>query len=88
MNRKIRPLHPGDIIRDILDERDISISEFCDNDKNLKDIVLGTRPITHLVSEIISEELGISSQLLMNLQRKVDIWDSKSDRIGSNEYEI
>ena len=84
----MRPLTPGDIIQDILDERDISINEFCDNDENLKEIVLGTRPMTHLVSEIINEELGISSQLLMNLQRKVDIWDSKSDRNSYNEYEV
>jgi plasmid maintenance system antidote protein VapI len=74
MFRKVRPIHPGEIIRDILEERDISI-----NSLYLNEILEGKRSITFLWAKEIEKELGISTQLLLNLQRKVDIWDSLYD---------
>jgi len=74
MFRKVRPIHPGEIIRDILEERNISI-----NNLYLNEILEGKRSITFLWAKEIEKELGISTQLLLNLQRKVDIWDSLYD---------
>lgn len=79
MIQKIRPLHPGDIIQDILDERGISVDEFSKDNLQHREILLGERPMTYLFAIEIDLRLGVSSQLLINLQRKVDIWDSKDE---------
>lgn len=76
LSRKVRPAHPGDIIRDILDERDISIGDLYLYNLELDEILEGERPITHYWAIEMEDKLGISSQLLINLQRKVDIWNS------------
>ena len=39
----------------------------------------GERSINNSFITEVHRVLGISSQLLMNLQRKVDIWDSARD---------
>jgi len=78
MSRKIRPVPPGEIIRDILDERDISIGDIYLYNLELDEILKGERSITYFWAKQIEKELGISTQLLLNLQRKVDIWDSLS----------
>ena len=76
MQRKVKPLHPGSIIVDVLEDRGIKVNEFCKGDCKLKEILESVRPITYLCAVKVDLRLGISSQLLMNLQRKVDIWDS------------
>lgn len=70
MQRKVKPLHPGSIVVDILEDRGIDKEEF------LKDILEGKRPIRFKFAFEIDLRLGIPTQLLLNLQRKVDIWDS------------
>jgi plasmid maintenance system antidote protein VapI len=76
VSRKVRPVHPGEIIRDILDDRDISIGDIYLYNLELDEILEGDRPITYFWAKEMEKELGISTQLLLNLQRKVDIWDS------------
>lgn len=76
--RKVKPLHPGSIVIDILEDRGISIEEFSRGNIQYKEILEGKRPITYAFAFEINLILGISIQLLLNLQRKVDIWDSLS----------
>lgn len=75
LNRKIRPAHPGEIISDILDDYFIAREEFCQGNYQWIEILDGERPVTPL----FIAEVNISTQLLINLQRKVDIWDSKHE---------
>lgn len=77
--RKVKPLHPGSIVVDILEDRGISVNEFSKNNSKLKEILEGKRSITYLSAFEIDLRLGISFQPLLNLQRKVDIWDSLSE---------
>jgi len=76
MQRKVKPLHPGSILVDILEDRGISINEVSKSNLKLREVLLGTRPITYLLAVEVDLRLGVSTQLLLNLQRKVDIWDS------------
>lgn len=76
MQRKVKPLHPGSIVVDILEDRGVSIEEFSKSNSKLKEILEGKRPLSCRFAFEIDLRLGISYQLLLNLQRKVDIWDS------------
>jgi len=76
MQRKVRPLHPGSILVDILEDRGISVNEFSKSNSKLRDVLLCTRPITYLLAVEVDLRLGVPTQLILNLQRKVDIWDS------------
>jgi len=79
MQRKIRPLHPGSIVIDILEDRGINIRDLYLYNLELDEILKGERPITYYWVKEIENKLGIPVQLLINLQRKVDIWDSLSE---------
>jgi len=81
MQRKVKPLHPGSIVVDILEDRGISVDDFSRNNLKLREVLLGTRPITYLLAVEVDLRLGISNQLLLNVQRKVDIWDSEHSTI-------
>jgi len=88
LSRKIRPIHPGEIIRDLLEERDSCVGDLYLYNLELDEILEGDRPMTHYwaknlesrLGSILDIKLGVSSELLMRLQRKVDIWDSKEDK--------
>lgn len=47
--RKVKPLHPGSIVIDILEDRGVSQVEFCDGDYNLEldEILEGKRPVSY-----------------------------------------
>lgn len=77
LNRKIRPLTPGDIIQDILEDKGISIGGLYLYNLELDKILEGERPMTYFWAKELESHLDISAELLMNLQRKVDIWDSQ-----------
>lgn len=79
MQRKVKPLHPGSIVIDILEDKGISVEEFIKEDIKLKEVLEGKRPMTYIIAFETDLRLGISTQLLLNLQRKVDIWDSLSE---------
>lgn len=79
MQRKVKPLHPGSIVIDILEDRGISVGEVFFYNFELEEILKGLRPMTYYWAVDIENRLGISAKLLLNLQRKVDIWDSLSE---------
>jgi len=76
MQRKVKPLHPGSIVVDILEDRGVSQEEFCNSDFKLLEILLGEKVISFHYAWYIEQKLSISHKLLLNLQRKADIWDS------------
>jgi plasmid maintenance system antidote protein VapI len=75
LSRKVRPVHPGEIILDILESREDI--EFDIN--KYEEMLKGDRPITYEFAKEVEDRLGLKADLLMILQRKVDIWDSNNE---------
>jgi addiction module HigA family antidote len=88
--RKVRPVHPGEVISDVLEDLEITQTRFAEilgvSRRSVSEIVLGQRPITVDMAIRIGKALGNGSQLWLNLQQKVDIWDAVQKH--SEEYEI
>lgn len=79
-DRKIRPSHPGEIILDILEDVEISQTQFAKmlgvSRRTVNQIIQGHRPITVDMAIRIGKALGNGPELWLNLQQKVDIWDA------------
>lgn len=73
--RKVRPLHPGSIVVDILEDRGISQEEFCDGDYKMAEVLYDKRPMTLYFTLEVERKLGISHQLLLRMQKKLYDWD-------------
>ncbi|MBW4598780.1 MAG: HigA family addiction module antidote protein [Calothrix sp. FI2-JRJ7] len=80
VNRKVRPIHPGEVISDILEDLEISQTKFAEiigvSRRSVNEIIQGKRPITVDMAIRIGKALGNGPQLWLNLQQKVDIWDA------------
>lgn len=80
VNRKVRPLHPGEVISDILEDLEITQTKFAEilgvSRRSVNEIIQGKRPITVDMAIRIGKALGNGPQLWLNLQQKVDIWDA------------
>jgi antitoxin HigA-1 len=78
--RQVRPVHPGEVISDILEELEITQTRFAEvlgvSRRTVNEIVQGRRPITVDMAIRIGKALGNGPQLWLNLQRKVDVWDA------------
>ena len=87
--RKIRPVHPGEVISDVLEDLEMTQTRFAEilgvSRRSVNEIVLGQRPITVDMAIRIGKALGNGPQLWLNLQQKVDIWDAVQKH--SEEYE-
>jgi addiction module HigA family antidote len=80
INRNVRPVHPGAVIADILEDLEISQTKFAEiigvSRRSVNEIIQGRRPITVDMAIRIGKALGNGPQLWLNLQQKVDIWDA------------
>lgn len=78
--RKQRPIHPGEVISDILEDLEITQTKFAEilgvSRRTVNEIIQGRRPITVDMAIRIGKALGNGPQLWLNLQQKVDIWDA------------
>ncbi|MEG4025972.1 HigA family addiction module antitoxin [Microcoleus sp. S13C4] len=87
--RKVRPVHPGKVISDVLEDIEMTQTTFAEilgvSRRSVNEIVLGQRPITVDMAIRIGKALGNGPQLWLNLQQKVDIWDAVQKH--SEEYE-
>ncbi len=87
--RKVRPVHPGEVISDVLEDIEMTQTKFAEilgvSRRSVSEIVLGKRPITVDMAIRIGKALGNGPQLWLNLQQKVDIWDAVQKH--SEEYE-
>lgn len=79
-NRQERPVHPGEVIADILDDLEISQIRFAEtlgiSQQIVNEIIQGKQPITVDLAIRIGQALGNGHGLWLNLQQKVDIWDA------------
>jgi addiction module HigA family antidote len=87
--RKVRPVHPGEVISDVLEDLEMTQTKFAEilgvSRRSVNQIILGQRPITVDMAIRIGKALGNGPQLWLNLQQKVDIWDAVQKH--SEEYE-
>ncbi len=87
--RKVRPVHPGEVISDVLEDIEMTQTRFAEilgvSRRSVNEIVLGQRPITVDMAIRIGKALGNGPQLWLNLQQKVDIWDAVQKH--SEDYE-
>lgn len=87
--RKVRPVHPGKVISDVLEDLEMTQTRFAEilgvSRRSVNEIVLGQRPITVDMAIRIGKALGNGPQLWLNLQQKVEIWDAVQKH--SEEYE-
>lgn len=79
-NRKTRPVHPGEVILDILEDIEISQTQFAKmlgvSRRTVNQIIRGHRPVTVDMAIRIGKALGNSPESWLNLQQKVDLWDA------------
>ncbi|MEA5599626.1 HigA family addiction module antitoxin [Nostoc sp. UHCC 0252] len=79
-DRLVRPIHPGEVIADILDDLDINTANFAENlgvsNQTIQEIINGQRSITVDIAIRLGKALGNGPRLWLNLQQKVDLWDS------------
>lgn len=88
-DRLVRPIHPGEVIADILDDLDIDSAKFAEilgvSNQIVNEIINGQRAITVDTAIRLGKALGNGPRLWLNLQQKVDIWDALQSH--KEEYE-
>jgi addiction module HigA family antidote len=88
-DRLVRPIHPGEVIADILDDLDINPSNFAEilgiSNQTIQEIINGEESITVDIAIRLGKALGNGPRLWLNLQQKVDIWDALQNH--KEEYE-
>ena len=84
VEKEIRPVHPGEVIADLLEDLEIAIIEFARKLDVSPDIVeaiiQGRLPVTTDMAIRLGKALGNGPQLWLNLQQKVDIWDKMQEK--------
>ena len=71
------PIHPGQFLREILDELGLSQAEFARaigvSPMRVSHVIRGTRPVTAELALLIGRALGQSPQYWLNLQGTYDL---------------
>ena len=71
------PIHPGEFLREILDELDLSQAQFARaigvSPMRISHVVKGTRPVTAELALLFGRALGQSPQYWLNLQAAHDL---------------
>ena len=79
-DRKRRPNHPGQVVLDILEDIEISQTQFAKilgvSRRTVNQIIQGRRPITVDMAIRIGKAFGNGPELWLNLQQNVDVWDA------------
>jgi antitoxin HigA-1 len=79
-DRKVRPVHPGEVILDLLDELEINQAQFAEvlglSQETVDGMIRGETPITVDAAIRIGKAFGNGHRLWLNLQQKVDVWDA------------
>ena len=89
MNAKndLRPVHPGEILRDELDELDMSASALAEAlavpTSRITAILRGERGITADMALRLSRYLGTTPQLWLNLQQSFELQVAEGGELAS-----
>jgi len=89
-NRKRRPTHPGEILReDVIPALNITQGEFARNigvsRRTVNEILREKRPVTVDTAHRLARALGTSPDVWLGLQQDVDLWDALE--VNRDEYE-
>lgn len=78
--RPEKPVHPGEVIADILEDLEITTTQFAEilgvSEQIVNDIIQERQPITVDLAIRIGKALGNGYRLWLNLQQKVDVWNA------------
>jgi addiction module HigA family antidote len=84
LEKQIRPVHPGEVIADLLEDLEMTTIDFAQkldvDPDTLKAIIQGRLPLTVDMAIRLGKALGNGPQLWLNLQQKVDIWDTMQEK--------
>ncbi len=79
----MKPIHPGEFLAEILDEMEISQSEFARrigvSRMRISHIINGQRPITAEMAHLIGKAFGQTPQYWMNLQVSYDLKTAETE---------
>ncbi|MGA9994820.1 MAG: HigA family addiction module antitoxin [Pyrinomonadaceae bacterium] len=89
-NRKRRPTHPGEILReDVIPALKITQGEFARtigvSRRTVNEILQEKRPVTVDTAHRLARALNTSPDVWLGLQQDVDLWDAL--QANKNEYE-
>jgi addiction module HigA family antidote len=89
-NRKRRPTHPGEILReDVIPALNITQGEFARtlgvSRRTVNEILQEKRPVTVDTAHRLARALGTSPDVWLGLQQDVDLWDAL--QANKSEYE-
>ncbi|NES24028.1 MAG: HigA family addiction module antidote protein [Symploca sp. SIO3E6] len=88
-DRPERPVHPGEVIADIMEDLELNQAQFADilgvSDEIVNQIIQGKQPITVDLAIRIGKALGNGHRLWLSLQQKIDVWDAW--QIHKEEYD-
>lgn len=81
INRKRRPTHPGEVLReDVLPELGLTQGEFARllgvSRRTVNEILQERRPVTVDTAHRLARALGTSPDVWLGLQQDVDLWDA------------
>lgn len=84
VERQVRPIHPGEVIADLLEDLEMTTIDFAKkldiSAETVEAIVQDRIPVTVDMAIRLGKALGNGPQLWLNLQQKVDIWDTMQEK--------
>ena len=84
VEKEIRPVHPGEVIADLLEDLEINSIDFAQkldvSPDTVEAIIQGRLSVTTDMAIRLGKALGNGPQLWLNLQQKVDIWDTMQEK--------
>lgn len=90
ISRKHRPSTPGEILLDILEDEKsgLTITSFAEqmniSNQYVEDIISGNVFITDDLANRIGSVVGNGSELWLNLQEAVEVWDKHNTLVKEN----
>jgi addiction module HigA family antidote len=86
LEKQARPVHPGEVIADLLDDLEMTTIDFARKldvtPDTVEAIIQGRLPVTVDMAIRLGKALGNGPQLWLNLQQKVDIWDTMQKNVA------
>jgi addiction module HigA family antidote len=84
-NRKRRPTHPGEILReDVLPETGLTQAEFANllgvSRRTVNEILQEKRPVSVDMAHRLARVLSTSPDVWLGLQQDVDLWDALQEK--------
>jgi addiction module HigA family antidote len=84
LEKQVSPVHPGEVIADLLEDLEMTTIDFAKkldvSAETVEAIVQCRIPVTVDMAIRLGKALGNGPQLWLNLQQKIDIWDTMQEK--------